>query len=149
MARSFFHILLSLQVLVSTTGIGMHIHVCENDGVLVSLFSQPQCSCADSDESCSLDAACCAVDGDMASGCESPGSDCCSDYYELLKAEEDFPRIQIAPMSDNEVDLMLAAAASSSPTFSQASVKQDISFSSLKAPPAVGKLWLIHEAILC
>lgn len=148
MIRSFLHILLSLQLLVSTAGIGLFVHVCENDGVLISFFTQPQCSCAESEESCSLDATCCAQ-GNEKSDCDSSKSDCCSDFFELLKAETDFPRIQIAVQSDSEQEFMVSDAAAFGFANSLPCVDQKIPFNSLKAPPSGEKLWLLHEAILC
>lgn len=149
MHKSFFHLVLAIQLLVSTTGIGLFVHVCQNDGAIASFLTKAKCSCTLSDEK-QQPASCCLIGEDEdKDNCEHDSQDCCSDHFELIKSDTELPRTQYSTPSEPDTDLantsLVFGVSDSAPLVLNSVLNYNFDY----PPPPEEDLWLLHQAFLC
>ena len=149
MEKRIFSSLFSLLLFISTTGVGLHIHVCSQEGVLISFFDTPKCVCSISlsEKECSADSSCCSLP--VESEDNNPDKDsCCEDDFILVINETEQVRNQmVSPATDHventiyavsPVDLIDADIISTPKLFPPG-----------KDPPVVFDRYLVFCSLLC
>ncbi|TVQ42689.1 MAG: hypothetical protein EA362_12710 [Saprospirales bacterium] len=150
MGKRFFSSLLSGLLFISTTGVGLHIHVCSQEGVLISFFDTPKCVCSKSlaKAECSAESSCCSLPVESKNQ-NSDKDPCCEDDFILVVNDTEQVRNQmVSPLLDQEEDSIFG-------TFPADWVSADITSKhklfppGKDPPPAVFDRYLVFCSLLC
>ena len=145
MASKAFHIILALKLLISTTGIGVFVHYCQNDGAIASLLVKATCSCQESKDTSDDLASCCSADSNE---CDADKDNCCSDEMEYVKNDIEHPRSVYITPSEN-TDQLQSLPVFINTTTDRTHEKLTTIYYTSKSPPNQVPLWLRYESILC
>jgi len=149
MEKRFFSSVLSFLLLISTTGVGLHIHICSQEGVLLSFFNTPKCICSELTEAeeCSADKSCCSLPNSSEEE-NSEEKSCCTDDFLLISQDTEQLRNQQLLSSPNPFDHFNF-------TILPTELIQNHQLSSIqyyhpsKSPPNIINRYLVFCSLLC
>jgi hypothetical protein len=148
--KVFFSLFLAIQMLVSTAGIGIFYHYCSQDGLLISLLTQPTCICEKEvdGEACTDDMDCCSDHGDQSTGDSGIADSCCSEDFVLAKNDVENQRVLFKDLLPDEMDFLQSTPYVHQRAEVPANLKT-IRFFTYKPPPRVIERYLVFESLLC
>ena len=148
MAKRIFSLVFSTILLFSATGIGLYIHTCSQEGILISFFDQPQCICSESlnNTDCTADSNCCTLP--ITSDQDTDEKPCCQDDYLLIANEAEQVRNQQLLFSSDQTEFTTNSwfPFETNKVFELTSSKY---YPRGKAPPSIINRYLVFCSLLC